>query len=634
LTGNINTTQINAGTFPVNVVSQSLFSKSYVNDVRVSSAIFATNATNSTNASGIAAGNYLNNVKVSSAIFATNATNAVNATNASVLTGNINTSQINAGTLPANVVARSLLTGSYLNDVKVSSAIFATNATNAVTATNATGIAIGTYNISVTTAAKANILLGNINSTQINAGTLPVNVVARSLLAGNYLNDVKVSSAIFASNANTVNGFGASAFAKLSSTQTFTGRNTFSNPSTFGQITVSSITITNPGTVLLATATYSQNSGKLNGFAASAFAKLSSTQTFTGRNTFPKPVTFGQITVSSITITNPGTVLLATATYSQNSGKLNGFGASAFAKLSSTQTFTGRNTFNNPSTFGQITVSSITITNPGTVLLATATYSQNSGKLNGFAASAFAKLSSTQTFTGRNTFPKLATFGQITVSSITITNPGTVLLATATYSQNSGQLNGFAASAFAKLSSTQTFTGTNTFKKVTISTLTITAGITPGTFNISVSTAANAYRKRIVLASDVINSNVTANTIADVTGLSFTVTSGTTYRFYAVIAYTSALATTGSSWSINGPATTLLNYTSRYTISATSLTTNYASAYNIPATANTGSLTAGNVAVIEGVITPSAAGTVVVRFASGVSNSAITAKAGSTLEVW
>jgi hypothetical protein len=138
----------------------------------------------------------------------------------------------------------------------------------------------------------------------------------------------------------------------------------------------------------------------------------------------------------------------------------------------------------------------------------------------------------------------------------------------------------------------------------------------------------------VTLGADVTNNNATANTIANVTGLSFPVVAGTTYRFKALINYTSAATTTGSRWSINGPAATTLSYTSKYTLTAATETTNFASAYNIPAASNAGSLTTGNVARIKGVITPSANGTVTVRFASGVASSAITAKAGSTLMWW
>jgi hypothetical protein len=137
----------------------------------------------------------------------------------------------------------------------------------------------------------------------------------------------------------------------------------------------------------------------------------------------------------------------------------------------------------------------------------------------------------------------------------------------------------------------------------------------------------------VVLAADVTNNNAVANTIQDVTGLSFPVTAGQTYWFLFTIAYTAAATTTGSRWTINGPAApTLLNYTSDYTLTATSLTVNYATAYDIPAASNASSLTAGNLARIEGIITPSASGTVIARFASEILSSAIVAKAGSMLQ--
>lgn len=131
------------------------------------------------------------------------------------------------------------------------------------------------------------------------------------------------------------------------------------------------------------------------------------------------------------------------------------------------------------------------------------------------------------------------------------------------------------------------------------------------------------------ISSPVANSNSVANTIADVTGLSFAVTAGNTYWFKFVIPYTSAATTTGSRWSINGPSTTFLSYMSRYTLTATSDTVNYVNAYNSPSSSNASSLASGNLAIIEGLIVPSANGTVIARFASEVSSSAITALAGS-----
>lgn len=137
----------------------------------------------------------------------------------------------------------------------------------------------------------------------------------------------------------------------------------------------------------------------------------------------------------------------------------------------------------------------------------------------------------------------------------------------------------------------------------------------------------------VVLASDVTNNNATANTIADVTGLSFPVTAGQRYKFKFFITYSAAATTTGSRWSINGPATTLLAYRSDYSLTATSRTFNNGqNAYNLPAAANATSavVAAANMAVIEGMITPSASGTVIARFASSVLSSAIVAKAGQS----
>lgn len=141
--------------------------------------------------------------------------------------------------------------------------------------------------------------------------------------------------------------------------------------------------------------------------------------------------------------------------------------------------------------------------------------------------------------------------------------------------------------------------------------------------------------RNVNLTSDVINSSGTANTMANVTGLSFPVVTGHIYHFSALINYTAAATTTGSRWSVSGPATfKSLTYTSTYTLTATTRTVNNATAYDIPATSNASSLTVGNIAKIDGTINPTANGTLQIRFASGVASSAITAKAGSSLTWW
>lgn len=136
------------------------------------------------------------------------------------------------------------------------------------------------------------------------------------------------------------------------------------------------------------------------------------------------------------------------------------------------------------------------------------------------------------------------------------------------------------------------------------------------------------------IASDVVNNNAVANTMADVTGLSFPVTAGKHYGFRFVLPYTAAATTTGARFSINGPAQDLLHYRSTWTLTATTESAQYASAYDQPAAAGATSLATGNVAIIEGVIHPTADGNVIARCASEVSASAITVKAGANVMFW
>lgn len=133
---------------------------------------------------------------------------------------------------------------------------------------------------------------------------------------------------------------------------------------------------------------------------------------------------------------------------------------------------------------------------------------------------------------------------------------------------------------------------------------------------------------RVWLPDNVINANASANTLADVTGLTFPVVAGTRYSFKVVVVYNSAATTTGSRWTVNGPAVTDLSYRSQYNTTATGITTNTLGAYNLPSASNASSLTTNSRCVIEGEILPSANGDVQVRFASEISNSAITAIGG------
>lgn len=158
-----------------------------------------------------------------------------------------------------------------------------------------------------------------------------------------------------------------------------------------------------------------------------------------------------------------------------------------------------------------------------------------------------------------------------------------------------------------------------------------TRGREVGNNDLTVGSAAVNALNLATLAADVTNNNGVANTIQDVTGLSFAVVSGETYWFRFTIQFTSAATTTGSRWSINGPAASALRYDSCYSLTATTLTFNEGlAAYDLPAASNaTSAATGSNMAFVEGFITPSADGTVIARFASEVASSAIVAKAGS-----
>ena len=135
-----------------------------------------------------------------------------------------------------------------------------------------------------------------------------------------------------------------------------------------------------------------------------------------------------------------------------------------------------------------------------------------------------------------------------------------------------------------------------------------------------------------ILTADVVNADATADTLYD-TGLDFGVFSGRIYWFEATIVYTADATTTGSRWTINGPTFDLLSYSSQWPSSLTALTYANRSVYDAPSSSNASSATTdGNLAVIRGIVRPNDAGTIVVRFASGVSGSAITAKAGSILK--
>lgn len=135
------------------------------------------------------------------------------------------------------------------------------------------------------------------------------------------------------------------------------------------------------------------------------------------------------------------------------------------------------------------------------------------------------------------------------------------------------------------------------------------------------------------LTADVTNNNATANTIADVTGLSFPMLANKTYEFDFQIMYTAAATTTGSRWALawGGVGTTYIDYLSEYSLTTTTTTRNaLLQAADLPAASNASSAATGNnFARITGVIRPTADATLQARFASEISGSAIVAKVDS-----
>ena len=137
----------------------------------------------------------------------------------------------------------------------------------------------------------------------------------------------------------------------------------------------------------------------------------------------------------------------------------------------------------------------------------------------------------------------------------------------------------------------------------------------------------------VKITADVTNNNAVANTLADVTGLEFSISNGRLYEFEFVCIYTAAATTTGSRWCVNATAGTAANLsmTSEYSLTSTTTTRNAnVQAFNSPAASNASSASTGNnVARMRGTIRADANATFVARFASEVASSAIVCKAGS-----
>ena len=141
------------------------------------------------------------------------------------------------------------------------------------------------------------------------------------------------------------------------------------------------------------------------------------------------------------------------------------------------------------------------------------------------------------------------------------------------------------------------------------------------------SAAAGGGWTVVDLGGDVTNSTTS---FADITGLSFAVVAGS-YAFKAQLLCTSAATTTGAKFSINGPTATIMAYIVDQANTATTTRIDCRAAYDSGGPSSQTPSGGTFYATIEGIITVSATGTVVMRFGSGVAASAIVVKTGSVL---
>jgi hypothetical protein len=144
--------------------------------------------------------------------------------------------------------------------------------------------------------------------------------------------------------------------------------------------------------------------------------------------------------------------------------------------------------------------------------------------------------------------------------------------------------------------------------------------------------AEHSGLKTVILGSDV---QTTATSLADVTGLSFSIEANKNYLVQFFIIFQTAATTTGAFFSINGPASPTLVHalveTPQGSIGTDMYRTQPVIAYNDGATATAiDTANTNRLARITAIIqNGSTAGTLIARFATEVSGSAVTVKAGS-----
>lgn len=114
------------------------------------------------------------------------------------------------------------------------------------------------------------------------------------------------------------------------------------------------------------------------------------------------------------------------------------------------------------------------------------------------------------------------------------------------------------------------------------------------------------------LGSDV--STTTTTCCVDATGLSFSVTSGKVYHFKFLVRWDSSAGNIGTGLTLNGPTVAFLTYDVIYPTSTTAGVIHGRNLYNSATVVANSPATSNNLGIIEGLIQPSADGTLIVRF--------------------
>lgn len=126
---------------------------------------------------------------------------------------------------------------------------------------------------------------------------------------------------------------------------------------------------------------------------------------------------------------------------------------------------------------------------------------------------------------------------------------------------------------------------------------------------------------------------VTTTALADATGLSFALASGRFYSFTFWIRFSTAATTTGAQFAVNAPANSYLVYRTETSLTAAAAgapTFRTARAVNIgTASASVDAANGNLLAIVQGMIQPSANGTLIVRVGTEVAASGVTVRAGS-----